>query len=127
MPSSAFSIMVVDDEEEIAILFKRFLEKSGYNSVYFTDPILALDHFSKNNDKYHLIITDLKMPGLNGIQFANKIREYNKNVKILLITAYVVDEMLESRDFKEAKIWEMLEKPISFKELGPKIANLLST
>lgn len=96
MPSSAFSIMVVDDEEEIAILFKRFLEKSGYNSVYFTDPILALDHFSKNNDKYHLIITDLKMPGLNGVQFANKIREYNKTVKILLITAYVVDEMLES-------------------------------
>lgn len=51
-----------------------------------------------------MIITDLKMPGLNGIQFANKIREYNKNVKILLITAYIVDKMLECRDFRDQDI-----------------------
>ncbi|MGD9534529.1 MAG: response regulator [Candidatus Nitrosocosmicus sp.] len=63
MPSpSTFAIMVVDDEEELATLSKTFLEKSGYESISFTDPLLALEHFSQNPDKISMIITDLRMP-----------------------------------------------------------------
>ena len=46
------SVMVVDDEEELANLFRTFLERSGFNSVSFTDPLSALDHFSQNHNKY---------------------------------------------------------------------------
>ena len=83
------SVMVVDDEEELANLFRTFLERSGFDSVSFTDPLSALDHFSQNHDKYSVVITDWKMPNLDGIQLAKKIRKYNTTVKILLITAYL--------------------------------------
>lgn len=127
MPSpSAFAIMVVDDEEELALLFKTFLERSGYESISFTDPLLALAHFSKNHKKYHLVITDLRMPRLNGIELANKVREYSKTVKILLITAFVVDDLLQSDNFKQAQIVGTIQKPFSLKDLGPKIYDILS-
>lgn len=123
--SPTFCIMVVDDEEELAALFKAFLEKSGYDCNSFTDSVLALDHFGKNPDKYHLIITDLRMPNLNGIELSNKIREINKTVKILLITAFVVDDLLKYDGLNQAEIEEILQKPISLKELGPKISEIL--
>ena len=52
------SMMVVDNDEELTNLYKRFLEKSGFNSVSFTDPLSALDHFSQNHDKYSVVLTD---------------------------------------------------------------------
>ncbi|MGD9533863.1 MAG: response regulator [Candidatus Nitrosocosmicus sp.] len=128
MPSpSTFAIMVVDDEEELASLFKTFLERSGYESISFTDPLLALEHFSKNHNKYHLVITDLRMPELNGIELANKIRGNSKTVKILLITAFVVDDVLQSDKFKQAQIVRTIQKPFSLKDLGPKISEILSS
>ena len=79
---SARSIIVVDDELELASLFKTFLKNQGYNVVSFTDPVLALEYFKETADKHSLIITDLRMPGMCGIDLANKIREIrlqNKN------------------------------------------------
>ncbi len=46
---------------ELANLFKIFLKKLGFNSVSFTDPIIALEDSSQNSDKYSLVITDLRM------------------------------------------------------------------
>ena len=116
--------MVVDDEKELANLYKRFLERSGFNSVSFTDPLSALDHYRQNYDKYSVVITDWKMPNLDGIQFANKIREYNTTVKILLITAYSTDESFKEEVYREARISDVIEKPFSFKVLGPRITEL---
>lgn len=118
------SVMVVDDEEELANLFRLFLERSGFNSVSFTDPLSAIDHFSQNHDKYSLVITDLKMPNLDGIQLAKKIREYSDTVKILLITAFCTDESLKEEVFREVRISDVIEKPFKFKELVPLITEL---
>lgn len=118
------SVMVVDDEEELANLFRLFLERSGFNSVSFTDPLSAIDHFSQNHDKYSLVITDLKMPNLDGIQLAKKIREYSDTVKILLITAFCTDESLKQEVFREVRISDVIEKPFKFKELVPLITEL---
>jgi DNA-binding response OmpR family regulator len=112
--------MVADDEEELVVLFKTFLEKSGYEAIHFTDPIMDLEHFENNYDKVHLIITNLKMPKLDGIELANEVREFSKTVKILLITAFVVDDVLQTNDFKKAEIAEILQKPLHFKDLGSK-------
>jgi DNA-binding response OmpR family regulator len=118
------SVMVVDDDEELTNIYKRFLEISGFNSVSFTDPLLALDHYIQNHGKFCLVITDWEMPNLDGIQFAKKIREYNTTVKILLITAYSTDESFKEEVYREARISDVIEKPFSFKELGPRITEL---
>ena len=121
------SVMVVDDEEELVNLFKELLKGSGLNSVSFTDPLLALENFHKNHDKYTLVITDLRMPGINGIKFANEIRQYNQHVQILLLTAYFDDDRLRTEDFINADFAEVIEKPVSLKVLQSKVSELCNS
>ena len=107
-------------------LFSRFLELSGFNCKYFTDPRLALDNYSKNSDSYCLVIADLKMPKLDGLELTRRLRKYNKTVKILLVTGYLVEENIDYDQAKEAGIDVILEKPFHFKELVPAIKELLA-
>jgi DNA-binding response OmpR family regulator len=116
--------MVVDDEEELASLCRTFLERSGLNSVSFTDPLSALDHYSQNRNYYSIVITDWKMPNPDGIQIAKKMREYSTTVKILLITGHFTDTSFRKEVFQEAHILDVIEKPLKLKELGPRIEEL---
>ena len=118
------SVMVVDDDEELANLYRRFLERSGFDSVSFTDPLSALDHFSQNHDKYCLVITDWEMPNLDGVQLAKRIREYSTTVKILLVTAFFAEELYRKEAFKEAHISDVIEKPILLDELKFRLEEL---
>lgn len=111
------AVMVVDDDEELARIFRELLKGSGFNSVSFADPLSALQHFRMNPQEYWLVIADLKMPNLNGIDLAKRMRNVSSSVKILLITGFFDDEYLNSEDFKEARISEVLHKPVKLKEL----------
>ena len=127
MPASLRpSVMVVDDERELAELFSKFLELSGFDCTYFTDPQEALDYFSKNISRFSLVITDLKMPGLDGIELAKRMRLYKKTVKILLVTAFLVEQNLDDYEVKEAGISMVLEKPFHLKVLKPIIKEILT-
>ncbi|HYG00234.1 MAG TPA: response regulator [Candidatus Saccharimonadales bacterium] len=64
--------MVSDDEEELAYLFMKSLKGSGFNSVSFTDPLLAIEHFEQNPKTYNLSFTDKRMPEMDGLQLAKK-------------------------------------------------------
>lgn len=118
------SVMVVGDEEELANLFRTFLERSGLNSVSFTDPLSALDHYIQNHGKYSIVITDWKMPNLDEIQLAKKIREHNPTVKILLIAGYFADKIFWEEVMQEADISEIFEKPFRLEELKLRIEEL---
>lgn len=109
--------MVVDDDEELARLFRRLLEEAGFNSISFTDPLLALKQFKNDPPGYWLVIADLKMPTMNGIDLAKRIRNNSSSVKIILITGFFDDEYLNGDEFKEACISKVLHKPIKLKEL----------
>jgi two-component system, cell cycle response regulator CpdR len=93
LPSSVLSIMVIDDEEELSILFDNFIKALGFDSISFTNPLQALEHFKANLDKFSIVITDMRMPGLCGLELANKVRDLNESVKIFLITAFDTDEL----------------------------------
>ncbi len=73
------------------------------------------------------MLTDWKMPFLDGIQLAKKIREYNTTVNILLITAFITDASLRKDVYQEAHISDVMEKPIKLKELGARIEELCFT
>lgn len=115
--STLASVMVVDDEEELANLFMKLLKGSGFNSVSFTDPLLALKHFSQNPQKYSLVLLDLRMPGLNEIKLAKRIKGYDFNVKILLITGFFDEEYIKSDELRESVISDVMQKPIKLREL----------
>ena len=118
--------MVVDDEPEIANLYRDFLQKSGFDSTSFIDPLLALEHYNQNPSRYSLVITDLCMPSLDGIRFAKRIREFDTNIKILLITAFYFNDIIDTEEYKEAKLSGLIHKPTKLSELRQRIVELLS-
>jgi DNA-binding response OmpR family regulator len=125
MSVSPHSIMMVDDEVELASMFRNFLAKLGFDSICFTNPMLALEHYEDNQDKYSVVITDLRMPGMSGIELSRKIRQRNGHVKIILITAFDLMDLEGNNDYKQAKIDSILQKPVRFSQLEKRIDYLL--
>ena len=92
--------MVIEDEKELAALFKAFLENMGYDTITFTDPLMALQIFEQEDKGgFSLILTDLRMPQMSGIKIAAEIRKINDNIKIILITAFMVEDLMISETF----------------------------
>lgn len=123
--SSSSSVIVVDDEIELSILFKEFLIKEGYNTISFSDPLMALEYFKETSANHSLVITDMRMPGMCGIELANKIRESSEKIKIFLMTAFDISDLENNADFKAAKIDRLIQKPVHFSELREMIKSAL--
>jgi DNA-binding NtrC family response regulator len=86
-------VCILDDDPDIILLFRDALKSiSGITIFTFTDPILALEHFQVNEYAYVLVISDFKMPGLNGIEFLKKIKEYNRFVRTILMTEFQIED-----------------------------------
>ena len=90
------------------------MEEDGYSVNTFTDPIVALEHLLNNPNKYELLISDYRMPNLNGCELGTKIKELNENIKVILISAY--------NNIEDNKLnFELLKKPITIQKLLEKI------
>ena len=112
------SILVVDDEVDIGLLLKQFLHGLGINAVSFTSSLLAFEHLKNSHKNYSLIITDLRMPGMSGIDLSIKIRkEINSSIKIFLITAFDISDLKNQPNFKLANIENIIQKPIKLSHL----------
>ena len=112
------SVLVIDDEVDIGLLLKQFLHNLGIHAVSFTCPLLAFEHLKNSHKKYSLIMTDLRMPGMSGIDFANKIRkELRSSIKIFLITAFDISDLKDQSSYKLANIENVIQKPIKLSHL----------
>jgi len=80
------TILVVDDEESIRFLYREELEEEGYRVITAADGEEALRKLSV--DKPHLITLDIRMPGMDGIEVLQRIREMDKDVPVIMSTAY---------------------------------------
>jgi DNA-binding NtrC family response regulator len=109
------TIVVVDDESDLVFMFKVTLEMNGYNVIGFTNPVEALEYLKENHDKCTLLITDYRMPEINGCELGTKIKEIDEKIKIIIITAY--ENIIENADF------ELIKKPISTTKLLEVVAN----
>ncbi len=111
-------VVIIDDDLELTLLFRAALKDISRVKIFtFTDPVLALEHFQINEYAYVLVISDFKMPGLNGMEFLKKIKALNPFVRTILMTAFeVVDKIF--RDYTKNKIIdEFLQKPIGMHDL----------
>jgi DNA-binding NtrC family response regulator len=85
--------MVINDDFDIATLVKITLQKNGFKYVFaFTKPSLALEHFRINSMGYCLAICDIRMPEMNGVELAKNISLIKPGIKILLMTAFDIDD-----------------------------------
>jgi CheY-like chemotaxis protein len=113
------SILILDDEGDIVFTFRRSLEISGYAVFGFTDPSLALEHFNNNTGRYALVLSDIRMPKMDGLEFASNVRKLNRRVKILLMSAFDMKDLVIEPSLGIAGL---LQKPLSPLELREIIA-----
>ncbi len=82
------NIMLVDDQPDMLFTYQAFLEGQGFTVQTFTDPTVALRQFAKEDSSmYDLVIMDIRMPQLNGLQLYQRLRAINSAVRILFVTA----------------------------------------
>ena len=111
------SILVVDDEFDIVNIIKQVLQKQGFTTYAFTDPLLALEHLKTNSKSYGLVLVDIRMPAMNGFELVKKIKSMHPTIKILLMSAFEFNDIELSKALTSIKIDGYVQKPVSTKEL----------
>ena len=95
----SYNILVVDDEPDTAFTYKTLLSAEGYDVQVFTDSQEALKHFAQRPDPsshYQLVLLDIRMPRLNGLQLFYRIKAVSPNTKIVFCSALDIAEELTS-------------------------------
>jgi len=88
-------IAVVDDELDIAQIFRDDLQATnGFTIFAFTELQTVFEHFELNREDYTLIISDLRMPSINGMELIKKIKELNPYIRTILMTAFEINDDL---------------------------------
>jgi CheY-like chemotaxis protein/class 3 adenylate cyclase len=123
------NIMIVDDEPDTVFTYKSLLSAEGYNVQAFTDPQEALKHFVQLPDPssyYHLVLLDIRMPRLNGLQLFYRIKAISPNTKIMFISALDIAEELTSI-LPDIKYDDIIKKPLKREYFVSKINSVLDT
>jgi CheY-like chemotaxis protein len=112
--SSSIRILLIDDEPDTLLTYKKFLSAAlGINVDAFADSYEALKHFiNLNHSYYDLLVTDIRMPGFNGLQLYQKMKAIDNTVRVLFVSA--VDTLQEMVSiFPELDFSNIIRKPIN--------------
>jgi len=106
-------LLFVDDDQKAGELMLRFCEDTEYGCRIFSNPEQARDYFIENGAD--IVITDLRMPKMSGIELLNEIRQHNTEVPVVITTAYsTVDDAIEALRLGAA---DFIKKPFDMDEL----------
>ena len=118
-------ILIVDDDCDIVSIIKISLEKAGLLVSSFTDPLMALETIRQTPSNYDLVISDIKMPHLNGYDFVQQIKKIKSNMKILLMSAFEYEYSAFQKGFLPSDVKGYIEKPVSLYKLNQMVLALL--
>ncbi|MCC2649429.1 MAG: putative signal transduction response regulator [Nitrososphaeraceae archaeon] len=117
--SSKGSILIVDDEIDITLAFKKGLESNGFLVDTYNDPIAALLNFK--SDFYDLLLVDVRMPKMNGFELYQEIEKVDKKTKVCFITAFEVYYHALREIFPTLEVGCFIRKPIEIDDLVKRI------
>ena len=123
-PSRPARIVVIEDEPAVRSLVSRILARAGHRVIEFADGSAAIDGLADPATEVDLLITDLVMPGPNGIETARRIRRDRPSLPIVLMSGFAADALREE-GLDEASV-ELLGKPFSAAELLDRVAGLVA-
>jgi CheY-like chemotaxis protein len=109
-------ILVVDDEQDIALVIKRGLEQAGFDVETFTSPKQALDGYKPG--QYDLLLLDINMPEMNGFELFRNIKKKDGKVKVCFITAFEIYYDEFRRVFPKLHVNCFIRKPATIAELA---------
>ena len=117
------NILVVDDEEMITISLKLLLSSLGYTVNICKDGMEAVEYYKINWRNIDLVITDMIMPEMNGIDAFQKMKKINPNVKTIMLSGINFYE--DAEDALNMGITEIIEKPYTIESLSKKVNDIL--
>lgn len=117
-------ILLVEDEDAVRMFAARALKDKGYEVVEAASGTEALQLAKKENIEIDLIITDVVMPGMDGPQMINEIRQFMPSVKVIFISGYAEDSFRRKLDNEENI--HFLPKPFNLKDLALKVKDILN-
>lgn len=112
------TIMVVDDDEDALSVFTRFLTRDGHNVHAFSNPEIAFEHFRYSPHECSMVISDVRMPKINGFQLARKVKELNPDVKVILTSSFEINMPEFEKMVPNAPVDGFVDKPIGLKKLS---------
>jgi two-component system, OmpR family, response regulator ChvI len=115
-------VLIVDDEQMITTPLKLGLERAGLAVTAFNDPLKALE--GVKHERFDLIITDIRMPRMNGFELYREIRKHDPDSPICFLSAFEIEDTEFGRMFPNTKAHIFLKKPISMKDLIKRIDEL---
>jgi len=118
-------ILLIDDEDMILSSVRRALESSGYTVTANKDALKALDAFSRSPHEFDLVITDLTMPGMTGIDLAKRLMAIRPDIPVILSTGF--SEVIDERELKSLGIREMIVKPSNTIEIKAAVRRALES
>jgi DNA-binding NtrC family response regulator len=109
--------MVVDDEFDIVMIIRRYLEKWGFEVDTFTNPAYAYEVFRANSERYSLLLTDIRMPEMTGIRLAKLVQEIKPGIRVVIMTAYEVEPDELSEHLPSIAHQDILQKPFKLLQI----------
>jgi len=116
-------ILFVDDEAPIMMVGRLMLEQLGYQVEGGTDALEMLERFKETPHAFDLVITDLTMPGITGVEFARRLLEIRSDIRIIVTTGYNATLTLER--MRQLGIHELIMKPLSMHSLATTLRHAL--
>ena len=116
-------IMFVDDEETLTQVADEIFSIYGYRIDTFTDPVLALESFAGQPDAYSLLITDMSMPSLAGVELAQKMMVTKPDLPVILCSGF--SEIMNKEKSMEIGIRQYFQKPIVMSKLVKSVREIL--
>jgi DNA-binding NtrC family response regulator len=121
---SSKSILAVDDEYDIVNLIRDSLQRHRFKVCIFTESSAALEHFISHSKDYDIVISDIRMPGMNGYEFVRKAKETNPKVKVILMSAFEINDREFHNMLPDIKVDAFLQKPFSIQKLNDAIEKI---
>jgi PAS domain S-box-containing protein len=118
------TILIVDDEKDICDMFHRLLQNLGYNIESFISSLAALERFRSDPDHFNLILTDLTMPNMNGMELAHQALSIRPEIPVLLMSGY--SNLKYQDQAKRIGIRAILKKPLVRNEITDAIRKELN-
>lgn len=117
------TILLVDDESMIINVGKALLERLGYKVIIAESGIAAINIYETDKDKIDVVILDMIMPGMNGIETYKRLKIYNPEIKVLFSSGYNMDE--GSSEILNLDTNGFIQKPYKYEKLSRKLKAML--
>ena len=125
LPSGVGRILLVDDDSQVVQVTGEILRSLGYTVVGTVSAMEAVDIFAGEFDKFDLVITDLTMPELTGLEVSRKIKKLRSDIPVVLFTGY--SDQVSKDAAMEAGVNEYCMKPVSMRNLSVVVDKLLNS